>query len=150
MTGLGNRTRRPWTAHWSCSSAAIPMPARAFPHFFFDEIRVVPGWERFLRRVLDTEEARVYVTGYSAKLLSTEVVASLRGRGLAVEVLPFGLEEAARSHGIETSAQRGKRIIAFIPVNAKPKTTGMTAMPLLLAMPFFFLSAKETNRITYY
>lgn len=70
-------------------------------HLFFDEIQVVPGWERFLRRVIDTEEAQVYVTGSSAKLLSTEVASSFRGRGLAVEVLPFGLREAARSQGLD-------------------------------------------------
>jgi predicted AAA+ superfamily ATPase len=69
-------------------------------HLFFDEIQVVPDWERFLRRVIDTEDARVYVTGSSAKLLSTEVATAFRGRGLAVEVLPFGLREVARSRHV--------------------------------------------------
>lgn len=73
-------------------------------HLFFDEIQVVPGWERFLRRVIDTEAARVYATGSSAKLLSTEVATSFRGRGLAVEVLPFSLREAARAQGEDLSA----------------------------------------------
>ena len=73
-------------------------------HLFFDEIQVVPGWERFLRRVIDTEDVQVYVTGSSAKLLSTEVATSFRGRGLAVEVLPFGLKEAAVAHGVEVGS----------------------------------------------
>lgn len=88
-------------------------------YLFFDEIQVVPGWERFLRRVIDTEEAQVYVTGSSAKLLSTEVATSFRGRGLAVEVLPFGLREATRSHGFDLGAlwppgaQTRSRVEAF-------------------------------------
>ena len=65
-------------------------------HLFLDEIHVVPGWERFVRRVLDTEDARLVLTGSSAKLMSTEVHTSLRGRSVAVEVLPFGLSETAR------------------------------------------------------
>ncbi len=77
-----------------------PAARRETAHLFFDEIQVVPGWERFLRRLLDTEQARVYATGSSAKLLSTEVATSFRGRGIAVEVLPFGLKEAATAHGV--------------------------------------------------
>lgn len=77
--------------------AARDQPA----YLFFDEIQRVPGFERFVRRVLDTEAAEVWLTGSSARLLSTEVATSLRGRGLVVEVLPFGLREAARAHGTE-------------------------------------------------
>ena len=36
----------------------------------FDEIQVVPGWERFVRRLLDAERTEVIVTGSSAALLS--------------------------------------------------------------------------------
>jgi predicted AAA+ superfamily ATPase len=74
-------------------------------YLFFDEIQVVPGWERFLRRVLDTEEVQLYVTGSSAKLLSTEIATGFRGRSLAIEVLPFGLREVARSQDQAVDAQ---------------------------------------------
>lgn len=82
-----------------------PDARRGTSYLFFDEIQVVPDWERFLRRVIDTEDAQVYVTGSSARLLSTEVATSFRGRGLAVEVLPFGLREAARAHGVELEGE---------------------------------------------
>ena len=39
-------------------------------YFFFDEIQNIPHWERFIRRLIDTELVTVYVTGSSAKLLS--------------------------------------------------------------------------------
>jgi len=70
-------------------------------YLFFDEIQAVPGWPRFLRRVLDTERVRVYVTGSSAKFLSTEVATEFRGRGLAIEILPFSFRESARHAGID-------------------------------------------------
>ncbi|MBI4862917.1 MAG: ATP-binding protein [Candidatus Riflebacteria bacterium] len=70
-------------------------------YLFFDEIQNVPQWERFVRRVLDTEDARVYLTGSSAKLLSTEVATALRGRCLTTEVLPYGYAEFLAHAGTE-------------------------------------------------
>lgn len=67
---------------------------------FFDEVQAVPGWSRFLRRVLDTERAQVYATGSSAKLLSTEVATEFRGRGFATEILPFSFGEFLRHRGV--------------------------------------------------
>jgi predicted AAA+ superfamily ATPase len=69
-------------------------------HIFLDEIQVVPGWERFIRRVLDTENTRLLLSGSSAKMLSTEVASVLRGRGISVEVLPFSFGESLHHAGI--------------------------------------------------
>ena len=62
----------------------------------FDEIQVVPGWERFVRRLLDTERAEVLVSGSSSALLSREVATALRGRAWQVVMHPFSFEEALR------------------------------------------------------
>ena len=62
----------------------------------FDEVQVVPGWERFVRRLIDTERAEVFVTGSSAALLSREIATSLRGRAWQVLIHPFSFEEALR------------------------------------------------------
>ena len=64
-------------------------------HLFLDEIQVVPGWPKFVRRVLDTENVQVVLSGSSAKLLSTEVATELRGRGMPVELFPFSFIESA-------------------------------------------------------
>ncbi|NCP55926.1 MAG: AAA family ATPase, partial [Rhodoferax sp.] len=50
-------------------------------HWFLDEIQLIPGWERFVRRVLDSEKVQIVVSGSSARMLSREVHTSLRGRG---------------------------------------------------------------------
>ena len=65
----------------------------------FDEIQVVPGWERFVRRLLDTERAEVLVSGSSSALLSREVATALRGRAWQVVMHPFSFEEALRHRG---------------------------------------------------
>ncbi len=69
--------------------------------FFFDEIQNIPGWERFVRRLLDTENVRICITGSSAKLLSREIATSLRGRSIATEIFPFSFAEALEHQGIE-------------------------------------------------
>ena len=67
----------------------------------FDEIQLVPGWERFVRRLLDTEAVQVFVTGSSAALLSREIATALRGRAWQVLMHPFGFDEALRHQGTE-------------------------------------------------
>ncbi len=68
---------------------------------YFDEIQNVPGWERFIRRLLDTENVAIVLTGSSSKLLSQEIATSLRGRSLTSELLPFSFEESLRHAGVE-------------------------------------------------
>ena len=65
----------------------------------FDEIQVVPGWERFVRRLLDAERTEVLITGSSAALLSREIATALRGRAWQVLIHPFSFEEALRHQG---------------------------------------------------
>ncbi|MDD5154210.1 MAG: ATP-binding protein [Desulfovibrionales bacterium] len=69
--------------------------------FFFDEIQNIPGWERFIRRLLDTENLHICLTGSSAKLLSREIATSLRGRSIATEIFPFSFREALEHAGID-------------------------------------------------
>jgi predicted AAA+ superfamily ATPase len=72
----------------------------------FDEIQVVPGWERFVRRLLDTEKVEVFVSGSSAALLSREIATSMRGRAWEVVLFPFSFEEFLRHHGQAPPARR--------------------------------------------
>lgn len=69
--------------------------------FYFDEIQNVPGWETFVRRLLDTEKVALVLTGSSARLLSREIATSLRGRSLSTEILPFSFAESLRHEGVD-------------------------------------------------
>jgi hypothetical protein len=74
---------------------------RATAYWFLDEIQFVTDWERFARRVLDTERIELVVSGSSARLLSREVHTSLRGRGMATTIRPFSFREYLRHRGEE-------------------------------------------------
>jgi predicted AAA+ superfamily ATPase len=69
--------------------------------FFLDEIQLVPGWELFVRRLLDTENIELFLSGSSARLLSREVATQMRGRAMEAVVTPFSLREALRHVGKE-------------------------------------------------
>jgi len=61
--------------------------------YLFDEIQHVEEWERFCRRVTERENAAVYVTGSSSKLMPLEVDTAIRGRAWSVAVFPFSFTE---------------------------------------------------------
>ena len=75
--------------------------------WFLDEIQVVDGWERLVRRLLDTPNVEVFVSGSSAALLSQEIATSLRGRGWSVLIHPFGFDEALRHRGVIAHSDPG-------------------------------------------
>lgn len=62
-------------------------------HLYFDEIHEVDGWEKFIRRLIDSEKVNIYITGSSAKQLSKEIASNLRGRTITREVFPFSFNE---------------------------------------------------------
>lgn len=69
--------------------------------WLLDEIQLVPGWERFARRLLDSENIELFLSGSSANLLSREVATSMRGRAMEAVVYPFSFREYLRHHGRE-------------------------------------------------
>lgn len=69
-------------------------------YIFLDEIQNVDKWHLVLRRIQDTKNIQIYVTGSSAKLLSKEIATSLRGRSLAIEILPYDYLEYLSAHNL--------------------------------------------------
>ena len=72
-------------------------------YLFLDEVQNVEGWPLVLRRILDTKNIQIYVTGSSAKLLSKEIATSLRGRSLSIEILPYSYLEYLTAHHLEAA-----------------------------------------------
>ena len=62
----------------------------------FDEVQLVFGWEKWVRKAVDTRQCQIIVTGSSAKLLSSEFATSLGGRGIGFQILPFSFNEFQR------------------------------------------------------
>lgn len=62
-------------------------------YLFLDEVQNVPRWETFVRRLHDTENMSIFVTGSSSQLLTRELATGLRGRSLSYEVFPLSFAE---------------------------------------------------------
>ncbi|MCI1220950.1 ATP-binding protein [Bifidobacterium tibiigranuli] len=81
---------------------------------FFDEIQDVPDWGMFMRRMVDTLKATIYVTGSSSMMLSREVATEFRGRTLSKEIFPLSFSEYMRYQGVSIAAnstsEHGQRI----------------------------------------
>lgn len=75
-------------------------------HLFLDEVQRIEHWETFIRRVLDTEDLAVYLTGSSSKLLSSEIATALRGRSYTLELFPFSFSEFLRYRSEYPSGSR--------------------------------------------
>lgn len=60
---------------------------------FFDEIQNVKDWEIGVRRLYDTQNFKIFITGSSSKLLSKDIATQLRGRAINYEILPFSIKE---------------------------------------------------------
>lgn len=58
-----------------------------------DEIQNIPNWERWVRKIIDTKTFQIFITGSSAKLLSSELASSLTGRCLETRVWPLSFKE---------------------------------------------------------
>ena len=70
------------------------------PVVFLDEIQLIAGWEKFVRRLADTGY-RVYVTGSNARMLSSEIATTLGGRFLIQTVYPYSFREFLSAQDIE-------------------------------------------------
>jgi len=131
---------------------------------YLDEVQVVPGWETVVRRLLDAYDTEVFVSGSSAKLLSTEVHTSLRGRSMEILVHPFSFREALRHAGdepVEAYARLGPDARAavdaalrrYLTIGGFPEAQGLDALdrvPLLRGYVDMMLlrDVIERHRIT--
>lgn len=101
-------------------------------YFFFDEIQNVPNWEKFLRRLYDTENSRIFITGSSSKLMSKEIATSLRGRTVTFEVFPLSFREYLRfqkvpeyNHTSQLEATIKNHLAEYINHGGFPETVGL-------------------------
>jgi uncharacterized protein len=101
-------------------------------YFFFDEIQNVPNWEKFLRRLYDTEKSRIFITGSSSTLMSKEIATSLRGRTVTFEVFPLSFREYLRfqnvpeyNHTSQIEATIKNYLVEYINHGGFPETVGL-------------------------
>lgn len=70
-------------------------------YFFFDEIQVLPMWEKFIRRLSERPDTDIFLTGSSSRLFSKEIATALRGRTLSYPLMPLSFGEVLSFKGIK-------------------------------------------------
>lgn len=62
-------------------------------YFFLDEIQNVKGWERWVYRLYEFEDIKIFITGSNSSLLNSEISSSLTGRNRQITNWPFSFRE---------------------------------------------------------
>lgn len=62
----------------------------------FDEIQNIPNWSIWARRIVETTNHKLFITGSSSKLASSELPTELRGRSLTIKVNALNFNEFLR------------------------------------------------------
>ena len=62
-------------------------------YLFLDEIQEIEQWESAVRKLRDSEEFKIFITGSSSSLLSGEISTLLTGRHLSYQVFPLSFSE---------------------------------------------------------
>lgn len=89
-------------------------------YIFLDEVQNVVDWHRVVRRLDDSKNVQLYLTGSSAKLLSKEIDTSLRGRSLSTEIWPYSFSEYLKAHHIKIPSKPfGKKSIDVMTAHLK-------------------------------
>ena len=110
-------------------------------YLFLDEIQNIAGWERWLNRLYEFEEAKVFVTGSNATMLSSEISTALTGRNRQIVTWPFSFREFLMLRGLEVQARdlydmekraKIKRLLEeYIELGGFPEVLKMTDVTLL-------------------
>ncbi len=62
-------------------------------YFFLDEIQNIKGWEKWVNRLYEFENVKIFVTGSNATMLSSEISTALTGRNRQIINWPFSFRE---------------------------------------------------------
>lgn len=76
-------------------------------YLVLDEIQKIKGWEHWVRAKYDRKEnAKIFVTGSNAELLSSEYAAVLTGRHLQLFVTPLNFAEFLAFRGVDATTDK--------------------------------------------
>ncbi|MBU2507086.1 MAG: ATP-binding protein [Bacteroidetes bacterium] len=62
-------------------------------YLFFDEIQNINGWERWINRLNEFEDVKIFITGSNASLISSSISTSLTGRNRQIQNQTFSFKE---------------------------------------------------------
>lgn len=62
-------------------------------YLFLDELHNIPNWSKWLRRMYDNQNMRIFVSGSSSRMSEEEIPTELRGRFLEIKIFPLSFKE---------------------------------------------------------
>src|SRR3989344_5090418 len=65
-------------------------------YLFLDEPHNIPNWSKWLRRIYDSQDIRIFVSGSSSRMSEEEIPTELRGRFLEIKIFPLSFKEFLR------------------------------------------------------
>ena len=81
---------------------------------FMDEIQNIDGWEKWARRVTETTNHKLFVTGSSSKLSSNELPTELRGRSLTIDAKPLNFREFLKFKDVDKEFLPQPKLLNFM------------------------------------
>ena len=62
-------------------------------YLFLDELHNIPNWSKWLRRIYDNQDIRIFISGSSSRMSENEIPTELRGRFLEIKIFPLSFKE---------------------------------------------------------
>ena len=62
-------------------------------YLFFDEIQNINGWEKWINRLYEFEDVKIFITGSNASLIGSSISTSLTGRNRQIKNHTFSFKE---------------------------------------------------------
>ncbi|MEK7168685.1 MAG: ATP-binding protein [Patescibacteria group bacterium] len=81
---------------------------------FMDEVQNIDGWEKWARRVTETTNHKLFVTGSSSKLSSNELPTELRGRSLTLDAKPLNFREFLKFKDVDIKLLPDPKILNYM------------------------------------
>lgn len=90
-------------------------------YLFFDEIQVVPEFERVINSLRMKFGASIFITGSNGKLLSGELATFLSGRYVSFSIMPFSFQETCEIKGIKREAVADEVLVDYMVWGGLPQ-----------------------------
>ena len=69
-------------------------------YFFLDELQMIPSWERWVHRMYEFEDVKMFITGSNSSLSNSILSTALTGRNREFRVHPYSFREYLWMNGI--------------------------------------------------
>jgi len=89
-------------------------------YLIFDELQIIPHWEKAIESFRLDFDVDIYITGSNAYLLSTEFSTLLSGRYVEIKVLPLSFREFLTFYDFDTSVTLEEKFQKYLQFGGMP------------------------------